>query len=212
MEGPDMRLKKYMALTAILLAVVAGRTFAMGDKIIDSGKRETTTLGGGCFWCLEAVYEELQGVHKVESGYAGGNGPTTYREVCAGDTGHAEVVQVTFDPEVTSFEEILTVFFTIHDPTTLNRQGGDVGTQYRSAIFYESESQKQIARRVMDQLKTDKIYDKPVVTQLESLDRFFRAEEYHQDYFRNNRGQGYCQVVINPKLDKFRQKFADKMK
>ena len=207
-----MRLKKYMTMTVILMAVVAGRTSAMNDASKDSGQRETATLGGGCFWCMEAVFEELQGVHKVESGYAGGNGPTTYREVCTGDTGHAEVIRITFDPEVTSFAEVLAVFFTVHDPTTLNRQGGDMGTQYRSVIFYESESQKLTAQSVLDQLEADKVFSKRVVTQLEPLDRFYRAEEYHQDYYRNNSNQGYCQAVINPKLAKFREKFADKRK
>lgn len=207
-----MRFNKYMAVAVLLAAVIAGRTYAMGDTIPDSGKRETTVLGGGCFWCLEAVYEELQGVIKVESGYAGGNGPTTYREVCGGETDHAEVIRVKFDPEVVSFQEILAVFFTIHDPTTLNRQGADVGTQYRSVIFYDSESQKQIARSVMDQLEEDKVYKNAVVTQLEPLDRFYMAEDYHQDYYRNNSNQGYCRAVINPKLAKFRQKFADKTK
>lgn len=207
-----MRFNRYMTVALLLAAVIAGRTFAMGDATIDSGMRETTVLGGGCFWCLEAVYEELQGVVKVESGYSGGNGPTTYREVCTGETDHAEVIRVIFDPEAVSFEEILAVFFTIHDPTTLNRQGGDVGTQYRSVIFYDSESQKQIARSVMDQLKEDGVYDNPVVTQLEPLDRFYVAEAYHQDYYQNNSNQGYCRAVINPKLAKFRQKFAEKTK
>jgi peptide-methionine (S)-S-oxide reductase len=207
-----MRLNSYTVAAVLIGAVLFGRTDVMADNSTDSGKRETATLGGGCFWCLEAVYEELRGVHGAESGYAGGNGPTTYKEVCTGETGHAEVVRITFDPEVISFEELLAVFFTIHDPTTLNRQGGDVGTQYRSVIFHESESQKQIARAVMDELARDKVYDKPVVTQLEPLDRFFKAEEYHQDYYRNNSSQGYCRMVINPKLDKFRKKFADKRK
>lgn len=207
-----MRQHFYLILTILLLGMVGERDLAMGEAVIDSGKRETATLGGGCFWCLEAVFEELQGVYRVESGYAGGDGPTTYREVCSGDTGHAEVIQLTFDPEVTSYEEILAVFFTIHDPTTLNRQGADKGTQYRSVIFYQSESQKQFAQSVMEQLKTDQVYDKPLVTQLVPLDRFYRAEEHHQDYYRDNSNEGYCQVVINPKLAKFRQNFADKRK
>ena len=207
-----MRLKTYMAVLVILVTLTAGRTIAVGDTKQDSGQRETATLGGGCFWCLEAVYEEMEGVHGAVSGYAGGNGPTTYREVTTGETGHAEVVRLTFDPQVTSYQEILAVFFTIHDPTTLNRQGADVGTQYRSVIFHESESQKAIAKAVMEELKKDKVYDKPVVTQLEPLDRFYPAEDYHQNYYANNSNQGYCQVVINPKLDKFRHKFADKRK
>jgi peptide-methionine (S)-S-oxide reductase len=207
-----MKVRISIVMSLLLVAGIAGRTDAMGDAIKDSGQRETATLGGGCFWCMEAVFEELRGVHQVESGYAGGDGPTTYREVCSGDTGHAEVIRITFDPEVTSFAEVLAVFFTVHDPTTLNRQGGDVGTQYRSVVFYESESQKLAARSVIDQLEADKVFSKKVVTQLEPLDRFFRAEEYHQDYYRNNSNQGYCQAVINPKLAKFREKFADKRK
>lgn len=192
----------------LLLTVISGRTYAVKDSQEDSGMRETATLGGGCFWCLEAVFEELKGVYRAESGYAGGNGPTTYREVCDGETGHAEVVQVTFDPEVISFQELLAVFFSIHDPTTLNRQGADVGTQYRSVIFHESESQKQLAQDVMNQLKEDKVFNKRVVTELSPLDRFFKAEQYHQDYYRNNQSQSYCQAVINPKLAHFRQKFS----
>lgn len=208
-----MRRYTYLAAAVLLLTATAGRTLGMsGDTTKDSGKRETATLAGGCFWCLEAAFEELQGVHKVESGYAGGNGPTTYKEVCSGDTGHAEVVRITFDPEVISFEELLAMFFTIHDPTTLNRQGADVGTQYRSAIFYESQEQKLMAKAVMDELRTEKVFDRPIVTQLEPLDRFYRAEDYHQDYYRNNPSQGYCRAVINPKLEKFRHKYADKLK
>jgi peptide-methionine (S)-S-oxide reductase len=211
-----MKLRKlstrFLAMAAVLLAVLAEGTIAMADGVIDSGKRENATLGGGCFWCLEAAFEELQGVHLVESGYAGGNGPTTYKEVCGGETGHAEVVRVTFDPEVISYEELLAMFFTIHDPTTLNRQGADVGTQYRSVIFHESEEQKLTARALMDELKADKVFDKPLTTQLEPLSRFYRAEDYHQNYYRNNPSQGYCQAVINPKLTKFRHKYADKLK
>ena len=195
-----------------LLAIPAERTLAMSEKYEDSGQRETTTLGGGCFWCLEAIFEEVRGVHGVQSGYAGGDGPTTYKEVCTGETGHAEVVRVTFDPQAVSFGELLTIFFGTHDPTTLNRQGADVGTQYRSVIFYENESQKSVARSVMDELKAEKVFDKPIVTQLEPLDTFFPAEGYHQDYYQNNQSQGYCMAVINPKLAKFRKEFAEKRK
>jgi len=207
-----MRLNKYMITLVALATLVTGRTLAVGNETYDSGMRETATLGGGCFWCIEAVFEELQGVIKAESGYAGGNGPTTYREVCGGETGHAEVVQITFDPEVTSYEEILAVFFTVHDPTTLNRQGADRGTQYRSVIFHESESQKLKAKAFMEELKAEKVYDKAIVTELAPLDRFYRAEDYHQNYYANNSNQGYCQAVINPKLAKFREKFAEKRK
>jgi len=176
--------------------------------------QEIATLAGGCFWCLEAVYDELKGVEDVVSGYAGGTDPNpTYEAVCRGTTGHAEVVQVTFDPEVVSFEEILRVFFTIHDPTTLNRQGADVGTQYRSAIFYHSPEQRDAAERVIAEIEDEGIWGKaPVVTELVPLETFHPAEQYHQEYFARNPNQGYCQVVIAPKVSKFRQKYLDRLK
>jgi peptide-methionine (S)-S-oxide reductase len=174
---------------------------------------EVATLGGGCFWCLEAVFEQLQGVSKVESGYAGGATPNpTYRDVCEGDTGHAEVVQVTFDPKVISYGEILDVFFAIHDPTTLNRQGNDVGTQYRSAIFYDSPEQKRVAEEKIAQLARDRVFDAPIVTEVAPLTRFYRAEGYHQEYFRTNPAQPYCQFVVSPKVAKFRKEFARRLK
>lgn len=174
---------------------------------------EFATLGGGCFWCLEAVYEDLQGVVDVESGYAGGQLPNpTYRRVCDGDTGHAEVVRVEFDPKVISFREVLEVFFTIHDPTTLNRQGNDAGTQYRSAIFFHSPEQKRIAEEVIAEAQSQ--LRKPVTTQLapNDDDNYFRAETYHQEYFTNNPGQGYCMFVVAPKVEKFRKTFAARRK
>jgi peptide-methionine (S)-S-oxide reductase len=174
---------------------------------------ETTTLAGGCFWCLEAVYDELKGVQSVESGYAGGDKPNpTYEQVCSGTTGHAEVVQMTFDPGVVSFRELLEVFFTIHDPTTLNRQGGDVGTQYRSAIFYHSEEQRVEAEKLIAQLSNEDIWEAPIVTQVEPLVKFYPAEAYHQEYFARNPAQGYCQVVVAPKVAKFRKKFFERLK
>ena len=174
---------------------------------------EQVTLGGGCFWCLETVYDELQGVTDVVSGYAGGaTRHPTYREVCSGTTGHAEVVQVTFDPAEVSLAEILQVFFTIHDPTTLNRQGADVGTQYRSAIFYHGEGQRQVAEQVIAEVMAARIWPNPIVTQVAPLDRFYPAEDYHQEYFANNPYQGYCQVVIAPKVAKFRKQYLDKLK
>jgi peptide-methionine (S)-S-oxide reductase len=177
----------------------------MGEK----AEKEVATLGGGCFWCLEAVYEQLRGVEKVESGYAGGATPNpTYRQVCGGNTGHAEVVQVTFDPEVTSYHDILEIFFASHDPTTLNRQGADVGTQYRSVIFFHSPEQKQAAEAMMAGLNAAGVWSSPIVTELAPFRAFYKAEDYHQGYFRNNPGQGYCQVVVAPKLAKVRQKFA----
>lgn len=175
--------------------------------------REAATLGGGCFWCLEAIYNDVLGVESVTSGYAGGNvANPSYQEVCTGETGHAEVVQVSFDPQVVTFAEILKIFFTIHDPTTLNRQGADVGTQYRSVIFYHDEAQRRIAEQVMAEVTAEKLWPDPLVTQLEPLQAFYPAEKYHADYFRRNTFQPYCQVVIAPKVAKFRKKFAAHLK
>ncbi|WP_232468340.1 peptide-methionine (S)-S-oxide reductase MsrA [Alkalitalea saponilacus] len=175
--------------------------------------RETAILGGGCFWCLEAVFQKVKGVEAVVSGYSGGyiKNPA-YREVTSGRTGHAEVVNVVFNPEVISYEVLLSIFFTIHDPTTLNRQGADVGTQYRSVIFYLSEEQKRTAEKVMAQFEEQKVYNNPIVTQLVEEAPFYRAEDYHQNYFRNNPDQPYCRVVIEPKVVKFRSRFAEWLK
>lgn len=174
---------------------------------------EVATLGGGCFWCLEAVYLDLEGVQKVQSGYAGGRHPSpTYEEVCRGSTGHAEVIQVEFDPETTSFREILEVFFSIHDPTTLNRQGADVGTQYRSAVFYHALEQKATAEALIQELDGEGIWVDPIVTEITPLDRFFEAEAYHSNYFRRNSDQPYCRAVIDPKVAKFRSRFRHKLK
>lgn len=175
--------------------------------------QESVTLAGGCFWCLEAVFNELRGVESVISGYAGGDSPDpTYQQVCAGITGHAEVVHVTFDKKVVSLRDILEIFFSIHDPTTLNRQGADVGSQYRSAIFYTSPEQKSIAEEVIAELNAAKIWDAPIVTEVEPLKEFYKAEKYHQGYFENNPAQPYCQMVVAPKVAKFRQKHLDKLK
>ena len=175
--------------------------------------KEVATLAGGCFWCLEAVYDELKGVEEVVSGYAGGTVPNpSYRQVTTGTTGHAEVVQLTYDPGEISFREILQVFFTIHDPTTLNRQGADVGTQYRSAIFYHDEEQKETAASVIAELEAAKVWDDPIVTEVTPLDTFYEAEDYHQEYFQNNSLQPYCQFVVKPKLAKFRKAFTEKLK
>jgi peptide-methionine (S)-S-oxide reductase len=175
--------------------------------------KEVATLAGGCFWCLEAVFDELRGVEKVESGYSGGHAPNpTYRQVCAGTTGHAEVVQITFDPQVISFRELLQVFFTIHDPTTLNRQGADVGTQYRSAIFFHSPGQKKIAEEVIAEMTTAKVWDDPIVTEVTEFSEFYPAEEYHRDYYQRNPQQPYCQMVIAPKVAKSRKHFLAKLK
>ena len=175
--------------------------------------KEIATLAGGCFWCLEAVYDQLQGVTDVVSGYAGGHVPNpTYEQVCGKMTGHAEVVQITFDPDVVTFGDLLDVFFTIHDPTTLNRQGNDVGPQYRSAIFYHSEAQKQAAQEKIAQLEQEGLWDNPIVTEVTALDTFYPAEDYHQEYFANNPNQGYCRVVVAPKVAKFRKKYMERLK
>jgi len=175
--------------------------------------KEIATLAGGCFWCLEAVFDDLRGVESVESGYMGGKTANpTYEEVCSGRTGHAEVVQVRFDPEAASFREILEVFFVIHDPTTLDRQGNDVGTQYRSAIFYHSAGQKETAEEVIANLESAKIYDDPIVTEIVPASKFYVAENYHQEYFRRNPAQPYCAYVVRPKLAKFRKHFLEKLK
>ena len=179
----------------------------MKDKYLDKA-----TIGGGCFWCIEAVLQELKGVEKVISGYSGGNAPgrPTYREVCSGLTGHAEVVQVTFDPDILSYKDLLTVFMTSHDPTTLNRQGADVGSQYRSVIYYHNEAQKETAEHVVKEM--DAYFENNIVTEIRALETFYEAEDQHQDYYRNNQSQGYCMAVISPKLAKLRQMHSDKLK
>lgn len=170
---------------------------------------QVATLGGGCFWCLEAVYQELQGVTRVESGYSGGTVENpTYREVCSGTTGHVEVVQVTFDPRRLHYRDVLEIFFSIHDPTTVNRQGSDVGTQYRSAIFYHDEEQKRAAGQMMADLTEARNFTDPMVTELIPFEAFYRAEDYHQNYFRDNPSQPYCQFVIAPKLQKFHDQYG----
>ncbi|MBS4061751.1 MAG: peptide-methionine (S)-S-oxide reductase MsrA [Bacteroidetes bacterium] len=175
--------------------------------------QETITLGAGCFWCTEAVFQRLKGVIKVESGYSGGKiSNPTYKEVVSGLTGHAEVIQVTFDPTMISLEKILEVFWKTHDPTTLNRQGADVGTQYRSAIFYHDEIQLNTATRLKQLLNSEKIWDKPIVTEITKFEKFYKTEDYHQNYFNNNPNQGYCQFVIVPKLEKFEKLFSDQKK
>ena len=178
-----------------------------------SSRSEVATLGGGCFWCLEAVYQELRGVEKVESGYSGGDVPNpTYRQVCSETTGHAEVVQVTFDPDEVAYRDILEVYFTIHDPTTLNRQGADVGTQYRSVIFYHTEGQKRTAEEVISEIEAEGIWNSSIVTEVVPFDEFYVAEDYHQDYFRNNGYQPYCQVIIAPKVARFRKQHLERLK
>ena len=176
-------------------------------------EREVATLAGGCFWCLEAVYDELRGVESVASGYAGGTAENpTYEQVCSGTTGHAEVVQITFDPRAVSFRDLLEVFFTIHDPTTLNRQGADVGTQYRSAIFYHTPEQEETARQVIREMESAGVWDAKIVTEVVPLEKFYEAERYHQEYFSRNPNQPYCQAVVAPKVSKFRKKYFEKLK
>lgn len=175
--------------------------------------KQIATLAGGCFWCLAAVYDQLRGVERVDSGYAGGMVPNpSYRQVCTGTTGHAEVVQITFDPGVITYRELLDVFFSIHDPTTLNRQGNDVGTQYRSAIFYHNDEQKRIAEEVIKELTSARAFSSPIVTKVEPLLKFYPAEDYHRQYFELHGEQPYCQLVIAPKVAKFRKHFGDRLK
>ena len=174
---------------------------------------EVATLGAGCFWCVEAVFQDVKGVHKVESGYTGGHVENpTYKQICTGTTGHAEVAQITFDPSVISFEDILMIFWNTHDPTTLNRQGNDAGTQYRSAIFYHNEKQKEIAEKSKAETEASDLWPNPIVTEITPLDVYYPAEDYHQNYFNNNPYQPYCMMVVNPKVQKFRKSFGEWLK
>jgi peptide-methionine (S)-S-oxide reductase len=196
----------------LIAAIVLG-TNAMSQTVTNSQASEVITVGGGCFWCTEAVFEQLKGVEKVESGYSGGTIQNpTYEQVCSGDTGHAEVSQITFDPGVVSLKTILEVFFTVHNPTTLDRQGNDVGTQYRSVIFYRSDEQKTVAKQVIKEIAAAKIWDGQIVTQLSPFKAFYKAEDYHQEYFKLHGRQPYCQMVIAPKVAKFREHFRNLLK
>ena len=197
----------------IALAWITTGAFAQKSDLKASVNLDTITLGGGCYWCVEAVYEQLEGVTSVVSGFSGGTTANpTYEEVSTGKTGYAEAVQITFDKSKTNLDEIFKVFFTVHDPTTLNRQGADEGTQYRSVIFYKNEAQKLAAQTIISALKKGKVYDSPIVTTLEPFTKFYEAEKYHQNYFEKNKNQPYCQMVIQPKLDKFEKIFKDRLK
>ena len=198
-----------------LFAIIAQTTIAQNKPKTTNkmSNLETITIGGGCYWCVEAVYEKLNGVQSVVSGFAGGKTANpSYEEVSSGRTGYAEVVQITYDKTITNLNEIFRVFFTVHDPTTLNRQGADVGTQYRSVIFFKDETQKVAAQNIIAALKKAKVYDSPIVTTLEPFTHFYRAEDYHQNYYQNNKNQPYCQMVIQPKIAKFEKVFKDKLK
>lgn len=220
--------KTLMCVTLSMIVIVAGCSPTGVGAYANSGNSaakkelqqfegdesmETATFGNGCFWCTEAVFEAMEGVQSAVSGYAGGNVPDpTYDAVCSGRTGHAEIVQIKYDPEVVSYEELLEVFWKTHDPTTLNRQGADIGTQYRSVVFYHDDEQRKIAEHYKEKLNESGAYSRPVVTEISEMPVFYPAEDYHQDYFAKNPGQGYCRAVIAPKMEKFRAAFADKLK
>jgi len=202
-------MRKY---TLIIFAGLFISLTSFGNRKMND-KLELATFGGGCFWCVEAIFERVKGVHAAESGYSGGSTANPdYKQVVTGLTGHAEVVQITFNPDQVSYSELLEIFFKTHDPTTLNKQGGDVGTQYRSIIFYHSEKQKAEAENTIAVLDAEKIWDDPIVTRVEAFDAFYKAEGYHQEYFENNPSQGYCRVVITPKVEKFEKAFREKLK
>lgn len=204
-------MKKYFLICILTTLNLLGQNNKM--KTDKQSNLETITLAGGCYWCVEAVYENLVGVKSAVSGFTGGTTTNpSYEEVCSGRTGHAEAVQITYDKTITNLDEIFKVFFTVHDPTTRNRQGADVGTQYRSAIFYKNEEQKKAAQSVINDLRKAKIYDSPIVTTLEPLTQFYKAETYHQNYYENNKYQPYCQMVIQPKIEKFEKLFKNRLK
>jgi peptide-methionine (S)-S-oxide reductase len=203
-----------MKLNLLIIGLLlSGIVQANQTKQMNTNNKAIATFGTGCFWCTEAIFQELEGVDKVESGYMGGQTQNpTYKDICTGETGHAEVCQITFDPEVISFTALLEVFWQVHNPTTLNKQGADVGTQYRSVIFYHNEEQKVIAEELLNKLDKSEAYSDPIVTEISKVEKFYKAENYHQDYFNLNKSQPYCSFVIKPKQDKFRKVFKDKLK
>ncbi len=209
---------KMMLFSLLFLACNTNKTEQnMSDNLNDFQEQDEglalATFGNGCFWCTEAVFQELNGVEKVVSGYAGGTVKNpSYKEVCTGETGHAEVIRLQYNPEKISYTELLEVFFSTHNPTTLNRQGADVGTQYRSAIFYHNQEQKKAAEEIIALLTKEQVYDMPIVTEITPINNYYKAEDYHQNYYNNNKNAGYCRAVINPKLEKFRKKYKDKLK
>ncbi len=208
-----MRSRHGALVAATFVAALLGGLPLTSDAFTPTPRFETATFGGGCFWCLEAVFEDVAGVSKVVSGYAGGQTDRpSYKDVCDGDTGHAEVVQITFDPAVVRYDELLAIFFSVHDPTTVDRQGADVGSQYRSIIIAHDQNQQTAARAWIGRLTEEGVFDRPIVTDVVPLATFFPAEEYHQDYYRRNPSQGYCQAVIAPKMAKFRQQHAQQLK
>jgi peptide-methionine (S)-S-oxide reductase len=204
-------MKKFTLMFCMLLT---GFVYANNDmsKKEQNDKLELATFGAGCFWCVEAIFQELKGVDKVVSGYMGGEKESTYKQVCSGETGHAEVCQISYDPTVISFKELLEVFWQVHDPTTLNRQGADVGTQYRSVIFYHNDEQKELSEALKKKLNESGAWDNPVITEISPSSNFYPAENYHQDYFNNNSNQPYCNFVIKPKQEKFKKAFKNKLK
>ncbi len=202
-----------MKLLKILSSVILIFIFNQESKAQNNKNMELATFGTGCFWCTEAIFEQLKGIESAISGYSGGTVKNpTYNEICTGETGHAEVIQITFNPEIISYKELLEVFWQTHNPTTLNRQGADVGTQYRSVIFYHNNEQKELAESYKKKLNEAKIYNEPIVTEISNYSTFYKAEDYHQDYYNNNKSQSYCSFVITPKIEKFRKVFKDKLK
>jgi peptide-methionine (S)-S-oxide reductase len=210
-----MKPVKFLISLSLLITVagVLRGNFTEKNIHMEESKNELATFAGGCFWCTEAIFDRVNGVTSVVSGYSGGHVVNpAYREVTSGSTGHAEAIQITYDPEKISYVELLEIFFKTHDPTTLNRQGADVGTQYRSAVFFHTEEQQKLAEEIIGALDKEKIWKNPIVTEVTAFSNFYPAEEYHQEYFDNNSGQGYCRMVIQPKVEKFEQVFRDKLK